>query len=227
MYALLLTQNADERAVLSLALQRAGLAVTTASDLERALLAWSEKPTDLILLALRSDEALDDVRRIRTRTTVPIVLIANQIEEDTHYELLEAGADLVISRPFSTRLLIAQMRALVRRSGGMPLFSLPTLSVAGLTLDPGTRTVQVIGQPPKRLTHLEFRLFYTLIIHRGQVLPTETIVEQVWGYSGKGDRDLVRGLVRRLRAKVEPDPPQPRYILTVPGVGYSFGPQEG
>ena len=227
MYALLLTQNADERAVLSLALQRAGLAVTTATDLERALHAWSDKPTDLILLALRSDEALDDVRRIRTRTTVPIVLIANQIEEDTHYELLEAGADLVVSRPFSTRLLIAQMRALVRRSGGMPLFSLPTLSVAGLTLDPGTRTVQVIGLPPKRLTHLEFRLFYTLIIHRGQILPTETIVEQVWGYSGKGDRDLVRGLVRRLRAKVEPDPPQPRYILTVPGVGYSFGPQEG
>jgi DNA-binding response OmpR family regulator len=227
MYALLLARNADDRAVLALALQRAGLAVTAADDLERALRVWPEKPTDLILLALRSDGALSDVRRIRATTTVPIVLIVSRIEEELHYELLEAGADLVLTRPFSARLLIAQLRALVRRAGGMPLFSLPTLSVASLTLDPATRTVQVVGQPPKRLTHLEFRLFYTLMIHRGQVLPTETIVEQVWGYSGKGDRDLVRGLVRRLRAKVEPDPREPRHILTVPGVGYSFGPQEG
>jgi DNA-binding response OmpR family regulator len=108
----------------------------------------------------------------------------------------------------------------------MPLFSLPTLSLAGLTLDPATRTVQISGLPSRRLTHLEFRLLYTLMIHRGQVLPTETIVEQVWGYSGQGDRDLVRGLVRRLRAKVEPDPSSPRYVLTVPGVGYSFNQQE-
>jgi len=60
------------------------------------------------------------------------------------------------------------------------------------------------------------------MIHRDQVLPTETIVEQVWGYSGQGDKDLVRGLIRRLRTKVEPDPSNPRYILTVPGLGYSF-----
>lgn len=226
MYALLLAQNADERAVLSLVLQRAGLAVTMANDLERALQAWPEKPTDLILLALRSDDALSDVRHVRARTAVPIVLIASQLEEDLHYEFLEAGADLVVLRPFSSRLLIAQVRALLRRAGGMPLFSLPTLSLAGLTLDPATRTVQVSGQSLKRLTHLEFRLCYALMIYRGQVLPTETIVEQVWGYSGKGDKDLVRGLVRRLRAKVEPDPPNPRYILTVPGVGYTFDPQE-
>jgi two-component system response regulator RegX3 len=62
--------------------------------------------------------------------------------------------------------------------------------------------------------------------HRGQALTTETIVEWVWGYSGRGDKELVRGLVRRLRAKAEPEPGAPRYILTVPGVGYSFDPQE-
>lgn len=226
MYALLLAQNSDERAVLSLVLQRAGLAVTSANDLERALQTWPQRPADLILLALRSDDPLADVRRIRAETTVPIVVILSQVEEDFHYELLEAGADAVVPRPFSARLLIAQARALLRRAGGMPLFSLPTLSLAGLTLDPATRTIQVIGQSPRRLTHLEFRLFYTLMIHREQVLPTETIVEQVWGYSGRGDKDLVRGLVRRLRTKIEPDPRHPRYILTVPGVGYSFNPQE-
>jgi DNA-binding response OmpR family regulator len=222
MYALLLAQDPDEKAVLSIVLQRAGLAVTTSNDLERALRTWPERPADLILLALGDDNPLSDVRRIRAETTVPVAVIVGQVGEEAHYELLEAGADLVVPRPFSARLLIAQMRALLRRAGGVPLSSLPTLSLAVLTLDPATRTVLVTGQPSRRLTHLEFRLLYTLMIHRGQVLPTETIVEQVWGYSGEGDKELVRGLVRRLRTKVEPDPGNPRYILTVPGIGYSF-----
>jgi DNA-binding response OmpR family regulator len=102
------------------------------------------------------------------------------------------------------------------------MFSLPTLELSGLALDPSTRTVEVRGKPPQRLTHLEFRLFYTLMIHSGQVLPTDTIVERVWGYNDPGDRDLVRGLISRLRSKVEDDPRNPYYILTVPGVGYSF-----
>jgi DNA-binding response OmpR family regulator len=103
---------------------------------------------------------------------------------------------------------------------------LPTLSHAGLALDAANRTVELAGQRSQRLTHLEFRLMYTLMTHRGQVLPTETIVERVWGYSGRGDKDLVRGLVSRLRAKVEPEPRAPRYIRTVPGVGYAFDPDE-
>jgi DNA-binding response OmpR family regulator len=119
-------------------------------------------------------------------------------------------------------LLIAQVRALARRAGTIPLSNLPEMTAVGLSLDPATRTVQVIGQSPRRLTHLEFRLLYTLMVNRGQVLSTETIVEHVWGYTGQGDRDLVRGLIRRLRLKVEPEPGQPAYILTVPGVGYSF-----
>ncbi len=65
-------------------------------------------------------------------------------------------------------------------------------------------------------------MLYTLMMHAGQVLPTETLVEHVWGYSGRGDRDLVRGLVKRLRSKVEPDPKNPIYIFTVPGVGYKL-----
>jgi DNA-binding response OmpR family regulator len=130
----------------------------------------------------------------------------------------------VVLRPCGPRLLIAQVRALLRRAGGVPLSSLPTLSLAGLTLDPTARTVQIAGHPVRRLTHLEFRLLYALMIHHGQVIPTEVIVERVWGYSGRGDKDLVRGLVSRLRAKVEPEPRNPRYILTVPGVGYAFDP---
>jgi DNA-binding response OmpR family regulator len=140
--------------------------------------------------------------------------------------MLESGADLVISRPFSARLLIAQLRALLRRAGNVPLSSLSTLSLAGLTLDPAARTVKVNDLAPRRLTHLEFRLLYTLMIHPGQILPPELIVERVWGYSGQGDKDLVRGLVSRLRAKVEPEPRSPRYVITLPGVGYAFDPEE-
>jgi DNA-binding response OmpR family regulator len=225
MYALLLIRNPDERAILSLVLQRAGLAVTTGNDLAHALRLWPERPADLILLALDSD-ALSDVRSIRTETSVPVITLVNQADEASHYELLEAGADLVVFRPFSARLLIAQTRVLLRRAGNISLSNLPTINLAGLALDPATRTVQVSDYPPRRLTHLEFRLLYTLMIHRGQVLSNETIVEQVWGYSGEGDKDLVRGLIRRLRTKVEPDPSKPRYVLTVPGLGYSFDRRE-
>lgn len=225
MYAMLLSKSADERALLSLVLQRAGLAVTTGSSLERAMKSWMDRPADLILLGLDGDP-LTQVRRARAETEVPVAIITDPVGEATHYDLLEAGADLVVARPFSARLLIAQVRALMRRARSVPLFSLPTLSQAGLTLDAGVRTIQLTGQPPRRLTHLEFRLLYTLMSHRGQVLPTDVIVERVWGYSGQGDKELVRGLVSRLRSKVEPEPRNPQYVLTVPGIGYSFDPQE-
>jgi DNA-binding response OmpR family regulator len=225
MYALLITPNADERAILSLVLQRAGLAVTAAQGLDRAMRAWLDRPADLILLAAGGDP-LANVQRIRSETEVPLILLVDPLQEEEQARLLEAGADLVVARPFGPRLLIAQVRSLLRRAGGVPLSSLPTLNLAGLTLDPAARTVQIAGAPTRRLTHLEFRLLYTLMIHRGQVIPTEVIVERVWGYTGRGDKDLVRGLVSRLRAKVEPEPRTPTHILTVPGVGYTFDPPD-
>lgn len=225
MYALLIAQEGDERAVLSLALQRAGVAVTMGSDLERAMNSWFERPADLILLTA-GDDVVAQVQRILSDTEVPLVVVADPLSEQAHAEVLERGADLVVIRPFSTRLLIAQLRALLRRAGNVPISSLPTLSLAGVTLDPAARTVQVGTAALRRLTHLEFRLLYTLMIHPGQVLPTELIVERVWGYTGQGDRDLVRGLVSRLRGKVEPEPRTPYYIVTSPGVGYTFDPEE-
>jgi DNA-binding response OmpR family regulator len=116
---------------------------------------------------------------------------------------------------------------MLRRAGSVPLLALPKLEVSGLALDPTDRTVQVGTYPGRRLTHLEFRLLYTLMTHPGQVLPNDTIVDRVWGYSDQGDRELVRGLISRLRAKVEPEPQRPRYIHTVAGVGYTFRLEEG
>ena len=144
------------------------------------------------------------------------------MNEDLHTVLLEAGADIAVFRPFSARLLISQLRVLMRRAMGVSIFNLPKFTVGDLILDPSVRTVSVNDQKQIHLTRLEFRLLYTLMLHSGQVLSTETLVERVWGYSGRGDRDLVRGLVKRLRGKIEAVPSTPRYIVTIPGVGYSL-----
>jgi DNA-binding response OmpR family regulator len=225
MYGLLIAQNPDETAILSLVLQRTGLAVNTAHSVQRVAKTWAERPADLVVLAVAGD-LIPHIISLRSVTAAPIVVVSDPITEETHTAFLDKGADLVVPRPYSARLFIARLRALIRRAGGVQLFSLPTLNISGLILDPATRTVQVDKQATRRLTHLEFRLLYTLMVHRGQILSTDTIVERVWGYSGRGDKELVRGLVRRLRTKVEPDRRAPRYILTVPGVGYSFGTDE-
>jgi len=222
MYALLLAHNADESAVLRLALQRAGFASRVTTDLKLVINEWADQPSDLVLLSFPENIPFDGVRDLRALTESPFVVVTNPIGEDQHVELLESGVDLVIFRPFSTRLLIAQLRGLLRRATGMPIFNLPNFTVGDLILDPSIRTVQVQGGEEKHLTRLEFRLLYTLMMHAGQVLPSETLVEHVWGYSGRGDRDLVRGLVKRLRGKVEPEPQMPRYVLTIPGVGYKL-----
>jgi DNA-binding response OmpR family regulator len=222
MYALLLTHNADESAVLRLALQRAGFASRITTDLKQAIQAWPDQTTDLVLLSFPDEVPISSVQNLRALTDVPLVVITNPVNEEQHIILIEAGTDLVVFRPFSARLLIAQLRGLLRRATGTPAFSLPSFTVGNLTLDPAIRTVKVQDTVQKHLTRLEFRLLYTLMMHAEQVMPTETLVEHVWGYSGRGDRDLVRGLVKRLRAKVEPEPKKPIYILTIPGVGYKL-----
>jgi DNA-binding response OmpR family regulator len=222
MYALLLAHNADESAVLRLVLQRAGFASRVTTDLEASIQDWQNKPSDLILLASKDQVAIEKIHELRALTEVPIVLVSQPIQEDLHVDLLEAGTDLIVYRPFSARIMISQLRALMRRAVGVSVFNLPNFTVGDLILDPSVRTVQVKNQPATHLTRLEFRLLYTLMVHRGQVLSTEVLVERVWRYSGRGDRDLVRGLVKRLRAKIEPDSAHPIYILTIPGVGYKL-----
>ena len=222
MYALLVVHNVDESAALRLALQRVGFAVRISTNLPQAIHEWPEIPSDLILLLFPKSPQVERIRQFRAQGDIPMIVISEPIDEDLHVELLETGVDLVVFRPYSLRLLIAQLRMMVRRAARVPLFTLPTLSIADLTLDPSERTVQVQDSPVKRLTPLEFRLLYTLMMHADKVVPTETIVEHVWGYEGRGDKDLVRGLVKRLRSKVEPNPSEPFYIQTVSGIGYTL-----
>lgn len=227
MQALLVTHDDIERSVLTLVLQRIGLTSRPVSQAEPALSSWPEHPADLIVLAaelpLGQEQAI--VLKFRGVAAVPIVAVVDSLREQLHIALLEAGADLVVQRPYSSRLLMHQISALMRRAGGIPTFSLPSLTIADLSLDPGRRLVRLRGRSARRLTQLEFRMLYTLMVNQGQVMPADLLVEQVWGYSGEGNRDLVRGLINRLRSKVEPIPKEPRYILTIPGAGYTFGPE--
>ena len=224
--AMLIAPDSEELAIISVILQRVGFNVLRANDLDKAIAKWTSTPLDMILICYDGRVVLEQVHRLRGITEVPLIVITDQINEIMHIALLDASVDLVIQRPFSARLLRAQSNAMLRRSAGMPLATLPTLIVNAISLDPATRSVQVLDASPKRLTHLEFRLLYTLMMHKGQIMSTQQLVERVWGYEGDKDKDLVRGLVRRLRIKIEPDPKEPVYLLTHLGIGYVFMPQE-
>jgi DNA-binding response OmpR family regulator len=223
MQAILVAADQDERDVLGFILRHAGLAVATSAGLPAVLATWLDRPADLIVAAFGENRTTGkDVAAVRAVTDVPLLLIVDPPGEDRLCDLLRAGADLVLPRPVSPLVLGAYAQALLRRSGATPAFALPTLTLEAIGLDPATRTVVIDGGDPRRLTQLEFRLLYLLMTNRGQVLPNDTLVERIWGYSGEGDRDLVRGLISRLRRKIEVDAEKPRFIQTVPGVGYLF-----
>lgn len=224
MQAMLFSPHLEEASVLTLLLQRVGFNVRTVHNLDQSVDAWPEQPADFVLITLPEDipKALKHIEQVRLHTVIPICIISDPINESLQVDILEAGADVVILRPYGVRFLHAQIKALLRRSAGIPFFSLPTLTQKDVVLDPSIRTVKVGDNQAKRLTQLEFRLLYTLMTNVGQIIPTDQIVEYVWGYSGEGNRELVRGLVQRLRSKVEPEPRKPEYILTEPGIGYYF-----
>jgi DNA-binding response OmpR family regulator len=222
MQALIFSFHQEESAVISLLLQQAGFIVNSAKKLEPAVENWPDQPLDLICIVLDSDaeREIPTIKQLRGHAVVPMLLIMDPVSEGVEVALLEAGVDLVIFRPYGLRSLLARIRALLRRTVGMPFHSLPTMTRDDLILDPSNRTVQVGETEPQKLTQLEFRLLYTLMVHVGQIIPTENIVEHVWGYTGEGNRELVRGLVQRLRSKVEPDKRNPHYIMTEKGIGY-------
>jgi DNA-binding response OmpR family regulator len=223
MQAIVIATNLDEKEIFTFLIRRAGLAVASSSDYQRVLKNWTDHPADIIILALQEDmdpiEILDQVREV---TQVPLLLITDTLSEDTACMLLENSVDVLLQRPLSPRILTAHVHALSRRSASVPSFVLPNLELENITLDTPTRTVSVHGQEPRRLTQLEFRLLFTLMTNRGQVVPTEILIDRVWGYAGEGNHDLVRGLISRLRRKIEPSTGEYEFIETIAGVGYRF-----
>ena len=227
MDARLVTDNLQDEAVIAHALRLAGFKTRISATVNEFAENWSREPGDLVVVALGRETHRGDlaalVREIRQHAIVPLIVIGEMVTEDEQVATVDAGADLLLTRPVSIRLLMAYAKALLRRVSMVNRDTLPTLRYDRVQLNPANRTVTMDGAAPQRLSQLEYRLLHTLMLHQGQILPTETIVEHVWGYDGDGDRRLVRGLVNRLRTKIEPNPNQPRYIRTVPRIGDLFG----
>ena len=222
MQAMLIAFHPEESSFLSFLLKQAGFEVHVSKYLKPAVENWPDQPLDLLCLVLENDSEknVNAIKQLRGHTVVPMIAILDPITEDGEIALLEAGVDLIVTRPYGLRVLSAKIKALMRRTAGVPYHNLPVISRGPIVLDPSHRSVTVDGGSLNHLTQLEFRLLYVLLTHAGQIIPTENIVEHVWGYSGEGNRELVRGLVQRLRSKVEQDKTNPKYILTEKGIGY-------
>lgn len=203
-------------------LRREGYETIQVYDGEAALLRWQQDQPDLLILDvnLPKRDGFSVCRTIRQQQDdTPIIMLTVRDEEDDMVAGLQIGADDYIYKPFSPRQLVARLQAVLRRAGKTQATAVR--QVKNLSLDTNRREVRIGTEPPIALTALESRLLDYLMANAGQVLPNETIIDHVWGIEG-GDRDMLRQLVRRLRGKIEPDPANPLYIETIPGLGYGF-----
>lgn len=227
MQALVIAADSAERDFYAYALRQAGLSVVHRPSWQDAIREWPEAPAEIVLAVVdNAAPIVEAVRRFRTASDSPVILLMEAPSQRAQVEILAAGADLVLAHPAGPSLLVAYVQNLLRRSTGVPSFALPKLDLPPVRLDPSTRRVQVDEASPIPLTQLEFRLLYFMMTHRGQVVPWEVIVERVWGYSESGSRELVRGLVSRLRSKLGSASQPDKFIKTVTGVGYLFDTQD-
>lgn len=207
--------------VLVFTLRRAGYDPITAHDGLAALKVWREEQPDFVLLDLNLPklDGLVVCRQIRSEAQTPIIILSVRGGEANVVKGLELGADDYLVKPFSPGELVARMRAVLRRLGQAPAAG--ELTAAGLTLDRSRNQVRRAGEEAIHLTPLEATLLERLMINPGRVLTAENLIDAIWHADG-GDRTMLKQLVYRLRAKIEPDPSNPVYIETVPGVGYGF-----
>lgn len=203
------------------ALRQVGITARHRSALSEAVETWEQDPADLLVLIRPSEGELPHViDRLRGQTEAPIVLVMDPPSSALHLSVIRAGADVILSLPIEPRLVAAYGLNLLRRRLGVLAAPLPALEVAGLRLDANTRSVSIGSGRPISLTPLEYRLLRVLLTQPGQVIPTDELIERVWGYSDSGSRDLARGLVHRLRLKLGDPASGPQFIETIPSVGY-------
>jgi DNA-binding response OmpR family regulator len=189
---------------------------------EEAVSSFNEEPCELALidLMLPGMDGFETCRALRRQSTVPIIMVTAR--SDTHDVVagLEAGADDYVTKPFVAKELAARIRALLRRSRPEESGS-PVIRFGDVEIEADAGVVRRGGEEV-HCTRTEFRLLSELAEHPGKVLSREHLLEQVWGYDYFGDGRLVDVHVRRLRTKIEPDPANPRFILTVRGMGYKL-----
>jgi len=210
--------------VVSAYLQRAGYETRVASDGDAALAAIAERSPDLVVLDLMlpGTDGLAVMRRIRERPdrSSAIILLTAKGGESDRVAGLRLGADDYVVKPFSPHELVARVDAVLRRVDTLRVHE-PPLSFGALHIDPSARRVRC-DEADVTLTSREFDLLLFLARHPGRAFTRDELMDQVWQYAFYSDTSTVTVHVRRLRAKLEPDPEQPRWIETVWGVGYRF-----
>jgi two-component system response regulator RegX3 len=208
---------------LSYLLQREGYEVAVASTGAEAITAFDSGGADLVLLDLMLPGlgGTEVCRTLRSRSAVPIIMVTARDAEVDKVVGLELGADDYVTKPFSSRELIARIRAVLRR-GSEPEEPAGSVIEAGpVRLDIERHVVSVGGEPvPMPLK--EFDLLELLLRNAGRVLTRGQLIDRVWGASYVGDTKTLDVHVKRLRAKIEPDPADPRHLVTVRGLGYKF-----
>jgi two-component system, OmpR family, response regulator len=207
---------------LSYSLDKEGYEVASAADGAQALALARQAPPDLILLdvMLPVMSGLEVCRILRAESQVPIIMLTARTEETDKVAGLDLGADDYLTKPFGMRELLARVRALLRREKrAMPEGG--PLAFANVSVDPGRHTVTRDGRPLE-LTPKEFDLLAFLAQHPGLVFSREQLLSRVWGYDYGGGTRTVDVHVRWLRQKLEADPENPRFLLTVRGTGYKL-----
>jgi DNA-binding response OmpR family regulator len=218
----------DEDAVqklLAYPLERDGFRVVQARDGEEALEHFGREQVDLVVLdvMLPKVDGLEVCKRLRAESMVPIIMLTARDDELDKVLGLELGADDYITKPFSIREFRSRVRALLRRATTTPAHGYPDelIESDGLRIDLGTREVSAHGRPVQ-LTYVEFELLRTLASHAGRVYTREQLLQALWGGSDYREPRTIDVHVRHLREKLERDPREPEFILTVRGVGYRF-----
>jgi two-component system, OmpR family, KDP operon response regulator KdpE len=198
--------------------------VVEARSGEAALLRFREFLPDLVLLDLNMPgmSGLETCRALRETSDVPIVVLTVRHEEEEKVEVLDAGADDYVTKPFGKQELLARIRAALRRSVAFPSTGPRTFTSGDLEIDFETRKIRS-GKKTVRLTPKEFDLLRYLVSHAGKPVPHRELLQAVWGPDYGDQTDYLRVFVTHLRKKIEPNPAKPQYILTEPWVGYRFG----
>ncbi len=208
---------------LSFLLRKEGFEVSVAGSGPAAIEEFDRAGADIVLLDLMLPglSGLEVCRELRRRSDVAVVMLTAKDSEVDKVVGLELGADDYVTKPFSSRELVARLRAVLRRRGQATGTSAEILEAGPVRLDPDRHAVSVDGNPTQ-LPLKEFELLEVLLRNAGRVLTREQLMNRVWGADYFGDTKTLDVHVKRLRAKIEPDPSQPRHIVTIRGVGYRF-----
>lgn len=214
----------DEAQILRLlrrTLEAHGYTVEAAETGHGAFEAADRRPPDVVLLDLMLPDldGLDVCRRLRERITAPIIILSARGEESAKVEALDLGADDYLTKPFGTAELLARVRVALRHATGS--HPGPVVRTGDLVVDLDRRLVTRAGAQI-HLTPKEYAALAHLVQHAGKVITHRALLASIWGLEYREELHYLHVLVNQLRRKIEPDPAQPRYILTEPGVGYRF-----